>query len=42
MERCTHDPMPLYQIGKGVEVRCVLYDETITEREKSLSARADA
>jgi oligopeptide/dipeptide ABC transporter ATP-binding protein len=41
MERCTRDPMPLYEIGNDVRVRCVLYDETITEREKSLSARAD-
>ena len=41
MERCTHDPLPLYQIGNDVKVRCVLYDETIAEREKSLSARAD-
>jgi oligopeptide/dipeptide ABC transporter ATP-binding protein len=42
MERCTREPLPLYQIGNGVEVRCVLYDETIAEGEKSLSARADS
>jgi len=42
MERCTHDPLPLYEVGNDVKVRCVLYDETITEREKSFSATADS
>ena len=42
MERCTHDPLPLYEFGNDVKVRCVLYDETITEREKSFSATADS
>jgi oligopeptide/dipeptide ABC transporter ATP-binding protein len=42
MERCTHDPLPLYEIGNNVEVRCVLYDETIAEGKTDLSARADS
>ncbi len=41
MERCTHDPLPLYEIGNNVRARCVLYEREITEREKSLPARAD-
>ena len=28
MERCTRGEIPLYNIGNGVEVRCVLYDGT--------------
>jgi oligopeptide/dipeptide ABC transporter ATP-binding protein len=36
MEKCTHGEIPLYQIGRGVEVRCVLYEN---EREKSAVAR---
>ncbi len=42
MERCTHDPLPLYEVGNDVKVRCVLYDETITDGEKSFSATADS
>ena len=41
MDVCTRGEIPLYEIGNDVRVRCVLYDETIAEREKSLSARAD-
>jgi oligopeptide/dipeptide ABC transporter ATP-binding protein len=41
-ERCTHDPMPLYQLENGVEVRCVLYDEKIDESEKRKSVSASA
>jgi peptide/nickel transport system ATP-binding protein len=26
LERCTQEPMPLYQVGKRAEVRCVLYE----------------
>jgi oligopeptide/dipeptide ABC transporter ATP-binding protein len=39
-ERCTHDPMPLYRLENGVEVRCVLYDEKIDESEKRKSISA--
>ncbi|MGI8810975.1 MAG: ABC transporter ATP-binding protein [Pyrinomonadaceae bacterium] len=28
MERCTHGEIPIYDIGTGVGVRCVLYDES--------------
>jgi oligopeptide/dipeptide ABC transporter ATP-binding protein len=41
MDICTQGEIPLYQIGSGVKVRCVLYDEEIKlsrEREASLSA----
>jgi oligopeptide/dipeptide ABC transporter ATP-binding protein len=41
-ERCVHDPMPLYQLENGVEVRCVLYDEKIDESEKRKSVSATA
>jgi oligopeptide/dipeptide ABC transporter ATP-binding protein len=41
-ERCVHDPMPLYQLKNGVEVRCVLYDEKIDESEKRKSISASA
>ena len=41
MDICTKGEIPLYQIGNDIKVRCVLYDETITERDKSLSARTD-
>ncbi|MGI8786644.1 MAG: ABC transporter ATP-binding protein [Pyrinomonadaceae bacterium] len=41
MERCTRDPMPLYQIENDVKVRCVLYEGKDSENEKSLSAKAD-
>lgn len=27
MERCTREEIPLYRLEKGVQVRCVLYDE---------------
>jgi oligopeptide/dipeptide ABC transporter ATP-binding protein len=39
-ERCTHEPMPLYQLENNVKVRCVLYDEKYSEtaREKGFSA----
>jgi oligopeptide/dipeptide ABC transporter ATP-binding protein len=42
MERCTHDPMPLYQLKNNVEVRCVLYEGKDYQGEKSLSATADS
>jgi peptide/nickel transport system ATP-binding protein len=37
---CTTGEIPLYKIGGGVEVRCVLYDEKIRsgQRQKSVSA----
>jgi len=38
MERCTHDPMPLYQLENDIEVRCVLYEGKDSESEKSFSA----
>jgi oligopeptide/dipeptide ABC transporter ATP-binding protein len=41
-ERCVHEPMPLYQLENGVEVRCVLYDEKIDEFEKRKSVSASA
>jgi len=41
MDICTKGVIPLYEIGNDVRVRCVLYDETIAEGKKSLSARAD-
>ena len=34
-ERCTHDPMPLFDLTENVKVRCVLYEN---EREKSAAA----
>ncbi|MGI8849944.1 MAG: ABC transporter ATP-binding protein [Pyrinomonadaceae bacterium] len=40
MERCTHDPMPLYHLENSVEVRCVLYEGKDSESEKSFSAIA--
>lgn len=40
-ERCTHDPMPLFELEKTVKVRCVLYEGKESEREKSLSATAE-
>ncbi len=46
MERCTHEPMPLYQLENDVKVRCVLYEgkdfEKNFEREKSFSATAES
>jgi oligopeptide/dipeptide ABC transporter ATP-binding protein len=39
MERCTHDPLPLYEIGGDVRVRCVLYDETLPKGKKVICAR---
>ena len=41
MERCTHDPMPLYKLENNVKVRCVLYEGKDFEREKSFSASAE-
>ena len=37
---CTTGEIPLYKIGGGVEVRCVLYDEELKngQRQKSASA----
>jgi oligopeptide/dipeptide ABC transporter ATP-binding protein len=35
MEKCTRGEIPLYEIGGGVKVRCVLYEN---EREKSAAA----
>ncbi len=40
-ERCTHDPMPLFNLENNVKARCVLYEEKEgegLERRKSLSA----
>jgi len=42
MERCTHEPMPLYQLENDIKVRCVLYEGKDFEREKSFSAAADS
>jgi oligopeptide/dipeptide ABC transporter ATP-binding protein len=41
MERCTHDPMPLYHLEDNVEVRCVLYEGKDFESEKSLRATTE-
>jgi oligopeptide/dipeptide ABC transporter ATP-binding protein len=41
-ERCTHDPMPLFDLENGVEVRCVLYEGKNSDREKSFSALSEA
>ncbi len=41
MERCTHEPMPLYKLANDVKVRCVLYEGKDFEREKSFSATAE-
>jgi oligopeptide/dipeptide ABC transporter ATP-binding protein len=30
-ERCTHDPMPLYNVEKRADVRCVLYENPNAE-----------
>ena len=35
MEKCTHGEIPLYQIGNGIEVRCVLYEN---EQERAATA----
>ena len=42
MERCTHEPMPLYKLENDVQVRCVLYEGKDFEREKSFSAAAES
>ena len=36
-DRCTHDPMPLYKLENGVEVRCVLYEDKDSERVEAAS-----
>jgi oligopeptide/dipeptide ABC transporter ATP-binding protein len=41
-ERCTHDPMPLFELENDVKVRCVLYEGKDSEREKSISTIAEA
>ena len=41
MERCTHDPMPLYHLENDIEVRCVLYEGKDLESANSLSATAE-
>ncbi|HEY0426616.1 MAG TPA: ABC transporter ATP-binding protein [Pyrinomonadaceae bacterium] len=38
---CTTGEIPLYQLENDVKVRCVLYDEQIIERKKSLAATAE-
>jgi len=38
---CTTGEIPLYQLENNVKVRCVLYDEQIIERKKSLAATAE-
>jgi peptide/nickel transport system ATP-binding protein len=38
---CTTTEIPLYQLENDVKVRCVLYDEQIIERKKSLAASAE-
>jgi oligopeptide/dipeptide ABC transporter ATP-binding protein len=25
-ERCTHEPMPLFELDNNIDVRCVLYE----------------
>lgn len=40
-ERCTHDPLPLYELENDVKVRCVLYEGKEFEREKSILATAE-
>jgi peptide/nickel transport system ATP-binding protein len=37
-ERCTHDPMPLFELENNVRVRCVLYEGKESDREKNFSA----
>ncbi|CAN5575166.1 ABC transporter ATP-binding protein [soil metagenome] len=41
MEICTRGEIPLYDLENDVKVRCVLYDENIMEREKSLFAASE-
>ena len=41
MEKCTHGPIPLYELPKDIKVRCVLYEEESSdavEIEKSVLA----
>ena len=40
-EVCTTGEIPLYKLENNVKVRCVLYDEQIIERKKSLAATAE-
>jgi oligopeptide/dipeptide ABC transporter ATP-binding protein len=40
MERCTRDPMPLYQLENSVEVRCVLYEKKGSESSENFSTLA--
>jgi peptide/nickel transport system ATP-binding protein/oligopeptide transport system ATP-binding protein len=41
-ERCTHEPMPLFNLENGVRVRCVLYEGKDNKREKSFSATTES
>jgi len=41
MERCTHEPMPLYQLENNVRVRCVLYERKDSESEKAFTASVE-
>lgn len=38
MERCTHEPLPLYKLENGVEVRCVLYEDKDPQANRKESA----
>ena len=37
-ERCVHEPMPLFELENGVEVRCVLYEGKDSRSKKGLAA----
>ncbi len=39
MEKCTHGTIPLYQIHKEVNVRCVLYEGKELDSEKFETAK---
>ena len=36
-ERCTHDPMPLFNLENNVKARCVLYEGNDYQKDKSFS-----
>jgi peptide/nickel transport system ATP-binding protein len=39
-ERCVHEPMPLFELEKEVEVRCVLYEGKTSETGNGVSSQA--
>jgi hypothetical protein len=43
MPRCTEEDIPLYQLEKGVQVRCVLYDlaSAVTADNQAVEAMSD-